>query len=100
LAAPILFWQDLDLQPLFGIEESYPLGKKNGLERSRLILQFAAQKSRVGYDRPSEFAYQPAVTVNGPRNEAVFMSCTDLRAVDGVQRVEDEKASLFIPAIR
>ena len=37
-----------------------------------------------------EIAYELAMTVNGPRNEAIFISCTNFRAIEVIQRLEDE----------
>ena len=37
-----------------------------------------------------EIAYELALSVDGPRNEALFISCTNFRAVDVIQRLEDK----------
>jgi len=37
-----------------------------------------------------EIAYELVLSVDGPRNEALFISCTNFRAVDVIQRLEDK----------
>ena len=49
----------------------------------------AFKNEMIGWLLP-EVAYQLALKVNGKENEAIFISCTNFRAIEIIQRLEDE----------
>jgi maleate isomerase len=55
----------------------------------------ALKNDMIGRLQPEE-AYKLAKDVNGPRNQAIFISCTNFRAIEIIDRLERETGKLVI----
>lgn len=55
----------------------------------------ALKNDMIGRLQPEE-AYKLAKDVNGPRNQAIFISCTNFRAIEIIDQLEQETGKLVI----